>query len=318
MFINSISRLTNYAMTSTDQMIKKIVSNPFAVSTVLKLSRNIFAGFDLYYAGKVRQRGITDAMHGALQLAEFYTTYRNMMYWINLFSKDSIDKELLTKTLQSSMSVAEKKGIRPAKDNALAENVLTEVYSREAYHSKDEVYQAISASLEKNGYTSANAQKIAKEVTIQQKQRSLVQLIYMTCFTVTDLADNFFTLKRWQMIELSDVAASIGCRSKACKYIFSLSVGQVLGSIASVGLIFAVGNSTYRTINERFKYSKAKDENEKKESYQELRNAVIDLVSGGIDLGTTAAPLFYAFNPPALLALDLISNGMGLVYFMVR
>lgn len=319
MIMNSISRFSNYGMTNTDQMIKKIAGNPFAVTTVLKVARKIFAAFDIYYSGEVKVRGMTEAMHGTIQIGEFYSTYKNMMFWINLFSKDSLDKELLQESLHSSLCESSTKGRSIVKTRNLAENVMTEVMQQNAFHSKSEVYEAIRSSLEKRDLTPEIAQKIAEKVSVQQKKRSFVQLIYMACFTVTDFADNIFTLKRWQLLDLSYISGSTGCQSSpTCQYVTSLAPGKVLGTIATVGLMFAVGNSTYRTVNQGFKYSNAKQQKDKNEAYQELRYAFLDLFSGGIDLVTTAAPLVYTLSPGTIVALDLISHGMGLVYIMLR
>jgi hypothetical protein len=193
------------------------------------------------------------------------------------------------------------------------------VMAKEAYHSKGEVIEAIKVSLTNHGYTPKKAQVIAERVIVKQKADSPVKVFYMACFTIADLGGNILTLKKWNILDLSHLAAAIGSQSRIFMFVINLGTDTVLGVIGSAGLVLTVGEASYRAIiHARKLYSTATNTQNQDKASKELRNALIDLVGGVTDLAATATPLIFALNPPTLIALALVSKGTGLVCFLVK
>lgn len=317
--IDSISRTVNYGMTSVDHTIKKIATTPSAVKKVLQIAGKTFAAFDLYHTGIIQKREITHVMKGTTDLIEFYGSYKNLMYWVNLFSKESIDQEVLQKSIDSSLSASHLNTNDIKKQKKLAKQIFIEVMAKETYHSKSEVLEAIKVSLTNHGYTPIKAKQVAERVIVKQKTDSPVKIFYMACFTVADLGSNILTLKKWNILDLSSLAATIGSQSRVFMFVAKVGADTVLGIVASAGLILVVGEASYRIIvNARKIYSTATPRDNTDQAYKELRSAFIDLVGGVTDLAATTAPLFFALNPPALIALALVSKGTGLVCFLIK
>jgi hypothetical protein len=317
--VDSISRTVNYGMTSVDHAVKKIAGTPSAVKKVLQIAGKTFAAFDLYTTGETRKRDITQVMKGTTDLIEFYGSYKNLMYWVNLFSKESIDQQVLQESIDSSLSASHLDQTSEKMQKKLARDIFDEVMAKEAYHSKGEVIDAIKASLISHGYNQKKAKQVAARVIVKQKVDSPVKLFYMACFTVADLGGNILTLKKWNILDLSKLAATIGSQSRVFMFVINLGADTVLGVIGSAGIAVALGEASYKAMIHASKlYSTATTMKEKDEAYKELRNAFIDIAGGVTDLVATAAPLFFALNPPTLIALALVSKGTGLVCFLIK
>lgn len=317
--IDSIYRTVNYGMTRVGCAIERIATTPSAVKKALQVADKTFAAFDLYFKGKTCEREITQVMKGIVDFIGFYGSYKNLMYWANLFSKDSIDQKLLQESIDSSLSASHLNPNDELNQKALSKQVFDEVMAKESYYSNGEVIEAIKVSLEKHGYTSEKAKQVAERIIVRQKVDSPVKVFYMACFTVADLGGNILTLKKWNILDLSKLAAAIGSQSRAFRFTVDLRADKVLGIIGSTGIALALGEASYRAITHASKIYSAKTSlKEKDEAYKELRNAFLNILSGVIDLAATAAPLIYELNSSALVALALISKGTGLVCLLVK
>lgn len=157
----------------------------------------------------------------------------------------------------------------------------------------------------------------SEKAITQQKTRPMIQLIYKACFTIVDLGNNIVTLKKWNILDLSHFAARIGRRSPVAMFAVNLGISVCLKVVASAGLILVVGHAASRSIHYGIKYSRSEGQM-KKETYQELRNALLDLFSAGSDLAGTAAPLLFTLNPSLFVAISLFSKSTGLVCILVR
>lgn len=313
-----VSRPINYGMTAADQTIKKIVTNPSAVRKVLKISTKLYAAFDLYTVGYTQKREITRVMNDTLDLMAFYSTYKNMMFWVNLFSKESLDMDTLNNSIRSSLCASHRNAKDIAEQKNIADNVFKAVKDQQSYHSKYDVQQIMKASLEQQGYSPLKAQEMAERVIVQQKSRPLVELLFMACDGIVDLTESIITLKKWSVLNLSQIAASMGNQSPVFKFVIKVGEDSVLGIIASVGLTLVVGNDFYKAIKQGLKYSHTSNSGDKELVYKELRNDLLDLLSNGTDLVAVATPMLISLNPATLIAMSLISKGTGLVCILIR
>lgn len=317
--VDSISCSVNHGMTGIDHAVKKIAASPSTAKDVLQLAVKAFAAFDLYHIGEIRDREMTHVMQGTTDFIEFYGSYKNLMYWVNLFSKESIDQKVLQESINSSLSALRPIKRKNSTQKKLAKQIFIEVIAKEAYHSKNEVIEAVKASLIKHGYTSSEAEQVVEHVIIQQKSDSLVKVFYMACFTLADLGSNILTLKNWNILDFSHLATVIGSQSRVSMFVIDLGMDTVLGVIASAGLVLAIGEASYRAIvNTQKIYATTISSKTTNKAHEELQDALIDLTSGVVDLAATAAPLFFTLNPPTLIALALVSKGTGVMFFLIR
>lgn len=313
--IDSVSSRLNHGMTSMDHTIKKIANNPSASKKVMQLVSKFFAAYDLYSIGTIQTRPICDAMKGSTRLIDFYGSYKNLMSWVNVFSKDSLDTEALQKSIETSLCAAyPKDGVQ----KKLAQAVFTEVMSREVYYSKGEVLDAFRNSLIKNNYSQTKASQLAKCVIVKQKARPLVQLLSLTFFTIADLGDNLDSLKKWKILDLTHIAASIGSQSRIGVFIVNLGMDKILSVFTGVALTLSVGESTYQAISQGLKYYRTPNSAEKEAAYKAFRNAMLGVLSGGTDLVSTVAPMLATLNPATIVAMAIVSKGTGLICILIR
>ena len=316
---DTISSTINQGVTGATHTVHRIATNPSAVKKVLQIAIKIFAAVDLYYQQVNTKRGLTDAMKGTTDFIDFYGSFKNIMFWINPFSKETLDKEALLESLTVSLSASHRNAKQIKKQENVAKAVYTDVMAAQVYHSKGEVREAIIISLiNKHHYSTQSAHQIAEFIIIKQKSRPITQLLSTACFTVTDLTGNLLTLKKWGILDLSHVAAQVGSKSRVFLFVFNLGVDTALGTVAAAGLILCVGDASYRLIINAMKHYQAANPTEKAEAYKQLRNAILDLLSSSADLAATAAPLLFALNPPAIIALAIIAKGTGLICILVR
>lgn len=314
--VEFVSRPLNYATTAADRTIKKIAGNPSAVKKTLQLASKLFVAFDLYYIGTVQTRAITDVMKGTTELIEFYGTYKDLISWVHLFSKESLDTDLLKQSIQDSLCASLQDPTAIKKQEKIAKKIFEEVMAVEEYHSKGEVLEAIKVSLKKHGYqTQINT--LAERIIVKQKASSITQSLCMVCFTIADLGSNILVLKKWQILDLSQLAVTVGSQSRVFVFMSNLGAETVLGSFASAGLVLVVGEASCRAIMHGNEFYYAVDD-KKKKAYQELRNALIDLVAGGVDLIALSACLMFVLNPPVIVGLAIFSKGTGLICMLVR
>lgn len=312
---DTISGSVNYTITSADHTIKKIANSPTGVKKILQLTTRIFKAIDLYYESNLSDREFTHAMKGTIDLIGFYGSYKDLIYWVNLFSKESVDHEALQGSIDSSLCASHK---NDSKQKILAKQVFDEVMNKETFHSKGEIIQAIEISLTQHGYTPEKAHQIASHVIVQQKKRSSVELLYKACFTVTNLGGNLLNLQKMHVLDLTRFASTIGTQSPVFMLVIKVGADVALGTIASAGLILLIGQTSHKVVVDGMKYYSAAKGQEKEEAYKELCAGLIDLFADSTELAATALPLIYALNPPTILAFALVSKGTGLICFLIK
>lgn len=321
MKVGSVRGHVNYAGTAATETVHKIAKNPSAVKKIFQVATKAFALIDITYRGldKPQDRKLTDAMKGTVDVIDFYGTFKNAMFWINPFSKETLDREALADSLRSTLCAP----IINTKQHALQEQrsakIVQEVLKREEFFSKSEVREALVQSLQKSGYKSKAAHELADKIVIRQKARPITLLFSMVCFTTVDFIGNVLTLRKWGVIDLTKlgaIAAKIGSESRVFMFVINLGVETALGTIASAGLIVVVGEASVRAILQAIKIYQSKEPKELEAAYKELRKAITDIIAGTVDLAATALPLLFALNPPVVLGLAIFAKGTGLIIIL--
>lgn len=311
----SISSTVNYSTIMASQTLTQIATQPSAVEKALHIATKIFAAMDFYRLGAIQDRKVTDAMQGFIELIEFYNSFRDIMFWVNPFSKETLDDEVLLKSLTSEMCAQNGKLKKP---KTIATKVFQEVMNERAFYSADEVRAAVISQLVHEKYDPQAAKSIADHLIIKQKGRPISLVFSMVGFTSIDLMSNILTLKKWGLIDLSHLAAQIGKQSRVFAFVIEFSVETVIGTIASAALVVPFGEACYGTITQGYTLYVSRDPKIKQAAKKEFRSALLDLVSNGTDLAEAAAPLFFTLNPPVQLALALVAKSTGLICIIIK
>ncbi len=140
----------------------------------------------------------------------------------------------------------------------------------------------------------------------------------MACFTVAELGSSVLVLKKWDMISLAQVSATIGSQSRVLTFVVNLGANTVLSSIATAGLIVYVGETSYQAMIHGMQFYSAGEQRGKEQAYQELCHDLLNLIEGSTDLVALTAPLIFTLNPSVIVALALLSRGTGIVCFLIR
>lgn len=314
--VDSVSSSVNYGTTKVAQKVHQTARDPSAGKKFLQIIINSFKAMDLYAGEGVQKRPITEVMKGTTDLIEFYGTFKNIMFWINPFSKESLDGKVLQSSIEKELFTP----ISPLtseEKNRVIQQIYQDVLLTQEYYSKGEVREVIVASLVSHNYATAEqAQLIANRIIVKQKSRPVIQLLSTACFTIADMGSNIITLKDWNLLNLSNattVAAQIGTQSPVFLFVFNLGVKTALGTVASVGLFLNTGKASYLTIVSGMKYCRGDAL-----AYKELKSALFDLASSGTDLAATAVPLVFSINPLSAVGFALVAKTTGLICILAR
>lgn len=320
--VASISSKFNYGVTKTTKTIHKIAENPSASKKVLQVVSKVFAAYDLYFHGKPQDRKIIDAMKGSIEIIEFYGTFKDIMFWINPFSKGTLDEKVMEESLKSILCTPILDPTVRASQEQRAARIFQEVMKEAAFYSKSEVREVLIVKLKAEQYDDLSAQLISKGVVIKQKGRPIALLFSMACFTVVDVAGNILTLQKWGLVDLAKLAAFCG-QSRVCLFVMNLGVETVFGTIVSAALIVSLGESSYRAIKHVIIIFQTKGDDDKNtaikaEAWQKLRVAIIDIVANSADLVYTLAPLIFVISPPVMVGLAIVAKGTGLICILIK
>lgn len=316
--VDSVKSTVNYTVTCLMRGATSVATTPPAVDKVLRLAPAVFALFDLHYFGKIQARQVTDAMQGSLELLEFYTTFTDIMFFIYPFSKESLDREALEKSCAAALCATIPQGNLPKNHKEMAVELIDEVISGTAFYSATEVREILAEKIKTHGIVQQDAEEIAAKSTIQQQTRPLTLLFSTACFTIVDLAGNITTLNRWGIINLSAAAAQIGAQSRVFLFVVNLGAGTALGTIACAALIVTFSEASSRAVRNAIKNYHTEDPEDRQQAYQELREALLDMLSSSADLLETAAPLLFTLNPPVIASLAIFAKVTGLTCMFIK
>lgn len=315
--IRSFDRYIHYVK----QRVEKVYTDPSTGKKALQLSTKLLSAYDLY-TGNEYAPDLRHNMKGTIELIEFYGSFKNIMFWINPFSKKSMDQDLLTKSLEAALlaqPILQNGGTEISQ--GLAKIILTEVMQQENYSNTEEVRAAIEDALQEYSFNEGEAVRIARTVQIQNKSRSFVAVLSTACFTIVDLTGNALTLQRWGIVNLSHLTAELGNRAPIFALITKIGAERVMGILAVGGLTLLFGDAALRS-GKAFYYvivnrpngmnRLPKKEEERKKAVQEMKAALFEMATVGVQLGAAAVPLFFTLNPATALGLGIFAKSTGL------
>ncbi len=314
--IDSINRSINYSIAQIDHHIKKTANSPSATKKAFQIVLNAMALMDLKTVGKIQNREITIILRGTVELINLYASYKDIIFWVYPFSKDTLDQKRLKKSLRQELQSETGKENHP-KTKELVQKILSEAMEGNFY-SREELLEKLTIALEKNGFSHEKAEKIASHLILEQKSRSIAELFYNACFGIANLDGNIFSLKKWNLADLSAIAATLGKQSPILMFVLNLGADVSINSLVIGGYVVLVGEASAKTVIHAQTYFSTKDQFEREKAFHDLRLALLDLASGTADLVAIAAPLAFTLNPTTVITLALISKGTGLFCFLVK
>lgn len=342
--VSNIRQDFNHYIIEGDKKVKKLVSTPAAIKKLFQTTMKAVALLDLARLGEVVQHKMTDAMDGSIKLIGFYYTYKNLMFWINPFTKESIDREKLKSSLQIFFNTHFHIQMNEPDSKKIADEVIEKVMSKGEYQNRDQVLTELKIAIRfsttlkekmKNSssfntllsdddrmkYIDSTLKQIDTSLMITQVKRTTAEIIANLSFTIADFGDNLLTLSDWGVKSLSTLARSFGQRIPVYgSRIVKFGAKNLLGTIYSVGFIFILGNTTIqiRKKYNKLKYNTALSKNEKDELNKEIENLKLDRLTAGVDLIATLPMLLCTVNPGIALALGIIAKGTGFVCIFLR
>lgn len=249
------------------------------VSACLKFYADVFAVYDIY------------------QDIKFWVRYFNPQYSVSLNNL----KVFLPEN-EAQMFIEEKK--RGAKKRTFK--------STKEFESKIKDF----LSEKKLAHSSFDFEGI-KKIAVNENKVPLPLLFSKICFSIGSAANTASLLKNYGIIDLSLYVAKLGNRFPVIKMIAKFTSDSLLSKINIVGMTVILGFSSYQLIKNIHTYCHLKknhaDEALLKKELNEIKRNSIKTISTAIDLSTIILPMVFAFNPPALIALSLVSKGTGLI-----
>lgn len=316
----------NYVTTTVIKKIGEVATNPSAVKKVLQITTKSVAAFDLMTHEDGFQGGgsfggpATEAMKGTIQVIGFYSIYKDLVFWINPFSKETLDRKALLQSFSTAMAnSAGNSAAEVSQRAAVVQGVFDEVMRTDAFYSRDEVREALRNKLLDRHIEIVKVDEIVQGITIKQKERPLALIVASIFFTIVDVLDNAVTLDKWGILSLSKIAAELG-KFPVLGFVMKVGIDTAIGIFASAALLVTFGNATYRAYKNAKKIYQNTDADPAKmeKAYKKFRAAIIDMVSNFTDLIATSVPLIFSRNPAVLIAFALISKGTGLVCILIK
>lgn len=212
----------------------------------LQISGKLFAAFDYYQFGEIQERDITLGIKRGTQGIGFYSLFKKGVFWINPFTKNTLDKKVFLESLLCSL--AQSQGLE---NLSQINGLLVEVIETETFYNKEELKEIlIKHLLEKRIVTFENLESVINGISIQQKKRPITVLFTKACMTVADVFQSAITLSEWGLINLSKLSAEIGNGSAIFGFVLKLNAETLMGTFATAGLVVIFTEKTYRMIVE--------------------------------------------------------------------
>jgi hypothetical protein len=304
-----------------------MIANPTLNKRILQLFVRSVAAYDLSTGQAHEMGGVVRGMKSAIVLLEFYATYRNFIFWIHPFSKETIDRDKLVQTLMASLTThtTSNVGLDYGK---VAQKVVDQLMKEQCYSSRGEVLTALRGILGGYQYEPKQIDNIMRDVVVQQKARSKRLLLMMACFTLADLGGNWATLRQRGAFDAHafstflKFASLLGNRvpilQKFMVMAMNRAIGQVIGTLASIGLSLALVEASYRLVDTYTKSQLAQSEQEGGKTQQEFKTACYDVLSTAIDLFCVAIPLLWKVSPGTGAFLGVVSKGTGSICLLLK
>lgn len=323
--VDSINYYVNYASTNTMQTVTKVATNPSATKKLLQIISKGIVGFDLY-EGKSHCPELLKSAGGTIETIGFYGTAKNIVFWINPFSKDTMDQAALRQSLENAVSLHRTPKTDQPANEEFTKQIFADLMKQRNFLNRSEVITSLKEALKGQDCEETCITNITNHVTVQQKSRPISLIVSSICFTTTDLVENILTLRKWGIIDLAAIGAQMGnipvfaavMNSRAASFLADLGIGKTMGIVATIGLTASFGGASYRFVVFIIQYYKVDEEKVKDEIYKEIRSAGLDMLSSGTDLAATALPLIFAINLPVTIGLSIVAKTTGFVIILFR
>ena len=297
----------NHGLYSFSQKIQHIATHPSTVKKILQIGIKLFAAIDCYHGMPTQSRGVTEAMKNNVDLIDFYVSFKNILFWIEPFSNQSLDRQQLI----DSLGVAFGENVSSQSTIETATEIVNQSLAQRDHYGPQEVRKSIQEVLQQKNIP--QAEQILEKLVISKKRCSFLQALQMVCLTIGSLGTNAKALHNWGVIGVPKQIAQAGIVVLEAKARFA----NMLGVVGSVGLGSNLIRVSYRAFQIGSQSTKGDSFLAKVRADVEYQAALMTVLDVTLDFTVTTLPLFFAFSPPTLVTMGLIVKGIGLTRVLI-
>jgi hypothetical protein len=294
--LNVVQSNFNYGVQQTTDLANKLVKDPSAVKKILQLTDKIFEGIEYYYSTTLLYPKFRETTKGTISLIDLFGNINNIVFWINPFTKEKIDRVVFEQTLSTALTDLPSTVNPTQQSKEIVSNLLGR---SEDYYSVQDVLEVLKESLIASGKSEREAAQIVSQVKIQQKSRAVLQTFAMIFYTSASLIGTLISFKNWNVIELGKESAKVGEGSLLGSFVRRDDLGDVARRLANIGL----GITFIQSLMELYASSESKD----------TKKALWSVGASGLELLVTGLSTVISVSKPVLITLSIISKGFGIV-----
>jgi hypothetical protein len=313
-----MDKTRNTLLCTTNQGLSSVKDNSTLNKRVLDFFVKSVEAYDLLIGQTHEWGGIVQDIKSAIVLFELCA--KNLIFWINPFSKETIDQDLLVQSLKISLGTSTffKVGHDYTK---VAQSMVDQLMEQKSYSSRGEVLTSLKEIVEGYHYKPEQVDNIMQGVVVQQRARSKRVILMMTCFTLVCVGGGWTTLKQRGVFDSPSFSTLLGVASRIGNHVpllqkcmemtMNCAVDQVLRTFATIGLTLALVEAKCLVCNTYKRNQKAQSEEEKEQTKKEFKTACYDAANTAVDLVCVAVPLLVEIGPKTADFLGVLSKGTG-------
>lgn len=325
--MSSMKSAVNNGLASANHMVTKIASSPEGIGkvnrVVLKLIEIANYAKNTEYAPElVKQLKNTNCV------ISFVGLYDSLTFWVNPYDIKNLDKKGVKRSLEK---VLVDSGSTEEDAKKRAKSIVKDLMiDGEKFVNEEQTRQGLVKKMEP--LFNDMAAVYAKEVKIGLKQRSFAQYVSKSFETFGDVQSAVATLKKWEVVDLGQVASEVGTRIRVFVTSFrgvevSTNVGKVAGqspfsllskipfTVVGVGMTISFVYTTYKIaiLQHQILYGDAS----KVDKLVKQRNKCLwTFAVLGSELALMAIPAVIVLSPPVLLGMGFAAKTIGFVSFL--
>lgn len=323
--IGSLKAVVDYGVVSVSNVVNKIVTNPSAVKKTGQLVSVIIEGVN-YRQGGDHLPDLVRNIRGTNEIIDLYSTFKNVIFWMNPFETQKIDKQKFVETLAKGLSKGNQKSkLSSEKNNALKNKKALALFNKvmekgSSVTNPQILSQILEQTLIESKYHSTKAKEIAYKTTICLKSRTFLKILKGVCDSISGTGYNLITLEKWKLIDLNKIVKEIGTQFPKFTEIASrLSFRTFLGTVSCIGS----GLGGMEAVGAFFKarriiYDVKQTPEAIQTAYRARTHALWDIATSGIDLISTTLPMVKVLSYPTLMGLALVAKTAGLLSIIFK
>jgi len=276
--------------------------------------------------GHQSHKEVSRSLSGTIGFIGFYSTFKNIIFWVDPFNNQSLDKKTLAITLKKELNKQNLMNDLPDADqDEIVQKVMTRVLRSKEHYSQKDVKKSLHDVLLKRVKKHANLdadysseiEQVVNNVIIKKRSCRSVDYLTATFFTVSDFGTNLITLNKWNVINYANFANKVGQQSKIFSAVVSVGITNIVGGFAAVGLTLTISVGIYDSIKAYQKWKNdSLDPAECLQGRKDLIKNIIKVAISALELtGIVGAVALPGVGTVPFLAIAITAKSIGLVQF---